>query len=76
MFTFVPLFLVNVFKDLINLYFLVVMVATGLVDRHSKSFVASGLALLFLLTFELIKEVIEDVLRAVSDRKINEQECV
>jgi len=64
------------FKDLINLYFLLIMIATGAVDRTSKSFVASVLALLFLLVFELIKEVTEEALRAVSDRKINEQQYV
>jgi hypothetical protein len=76
LFTFIPLFLINMFKDLINLYFLLIMIATGAVDRTSKSFVASVLALLFLLVFELIKEVTEEALRAVSDRKINEQQYV
>lgn len=39
-----------------------------------ESFIASILAKAFLVGFELIKEVTEEVMRAISDRKINDQE--
>jgi len=35
-FTFVPLFLFNMYKDLINLYFLLILIVTGYVDLKSS----------------------------------------
>ena len=72
--SFIPLLLINMFKDFINLYFLLIMITTLLVDRTSKGFAGSVAAVAFLIFFELIKEITEDVMRALSDRKINEQE--